>query len=191
MAEEVQKPKRSFPCAARKAQAKLGLPYTCTAAPVSTVSAGRTHLTRKLPKGKPPHLPFLQLCKTCNEDILDEYEFETRHGKDGLKCETPRRQRKGDAGQQEQYDILCSKVEAYISTQNSQMDTAILTTAEDDATLLCSEPSRNDSVFVPELFAPSQPQDSEVGERPHPPTRSGQSPHAHVASENVSVPNIL
>ena len=120
MTEEPQKPKRSLLCPSRKAQAKLGLPYTCGAAPVNTVSAVRTHLSRKLPKGKPPHLPFLKLCKTCNEDILDEHEFETLHGKDGLKCETPRQQRKGNVGQQEQYDILCSKVEAYITTQSNQ-----------------------------------------------------------------------
>jgi len=120
MDEQVRKSKRSLHCSFRKAQAKFGLPYTCTAAPVTTVSAVRTHLTRKLPEGKPPHLPFLKLCRTCNDEILDESEFENLHGKDGLKCETPRQQRKGDAGQQEQYEILCSKVEAYIVAQGTQ-----------------------------------------------------------------------
>ena len=114
------KPERSFPCAFRKVQSKLGLPYTCTGAPVATVSAVRTHLTRNLPKGTPPHLPFLKLCTKCNEDVLDNVEFETRHGVDGMKCETPHPQRKGTTGQQEQYDLLCSKVEAYIAAQEAQ-----------------------------------------------------------------------
>ena len=120
MANEVVKPKRSFQCAFRKAQSKLGKPYTCTAAPVTLVSAVRTHLTRPLPNKKPPHLPFLKLCTACNEDILDEEEFHTVHGIDGLKCEDPKPRRKGDAGQQEQYDILCSKVEDYIAGQGNQ-----------------------------------------------------------------------
>jgi hypothetical protein len=120
MTEQVQKSKRSLPCPFREAQSKFGLPYTCTAAPVATVSAVRTHLIRQLPEARPPHLPFLKLCRTCNDDILDKIEFETLHGKDGLKCDKPRQQRKGNAGQQEQYDILCSKVEAYIVAQRSQ-----------------------------------------------------------------------
>jgi len=109
-----------FSCPFRQAQKKLGLPYTCTAKPAITMSAVRTHLTRDLPKGTPPHLPFLKLCTTCNEDILDDVEFETRHGVDGMKCETPRPQRKGATGQHEQYDLLCSKVEAYIAAQKNQ-----------------------------------------------------------------------
>ena len=117
--KDLEKAKRSFQCVFRMVQEKLGLDYTCTGAPATTVSAVRTHLTRSLPNQKSPHLPFLKLCKSCNEDILDEYEFNTFHGADGFKCKNPRSQRKGDAGQQEQYDLLCSKVETLLSAQTT------------------------------------------------------------------------
>ncbi|KAH6870129.1 hypothetical protein BKA58DRAFT_171707 [Alternaria rosae] len=165
MAEEVQKSKRSFACAFREAQSKLGLPYTCTAAPVSTVSAGRTHMTRKLPRGQPPHLSFLRLCKTCNEDILDEHEFDTFHGADGLKCDHPKAQRKGDAGQQEQYDILCSKVMAYILQQGNLGETTTCTTAGNDSSLMRPAPPTSDSVLLPQLSEPTQDRDGAAKER--------------------------
>jgi len=116
----VQQSKVSFRCPFRKVQARLGLAYTCAGAPAATVSAVRAHLTRYQLKGTPPHLPFLKLCTVCNEDILDNVEFETRHGVDGMKCENPRPRRKGVTGQQEQYDRLCSKIEAYIAAQEAQ-----------------------------------------------------------------------
>lgn len=185
MTEEVQKSKRSLQCAFRKAQAKLGLPYTCTAAPVTTVSAVRTHLTRRLPKGRPPHLPFLKLCTTCNEDLLDEHEFEAYHGKDGLKCETPRQQRKGDAGQQEQYDILCSKVETYIITQGNQRSATNSTTAEIDATMLSSMPILHDPDLTPELPVSTQASDT-VAEPPSLPLQCKTSSYPRKAKDNVS-----
>ena len=136
--KDLEKPKRSFPCVFRKVQAKLRLPYTCTGAPVTTVSAVRTHLTRNLPNQRPPHLPFLRLCTTCNEDILDEHAFQTLHGVDGLLCHNPRPQRKGDVGQQEQYDLLCSKVETFLSAQATTESVPSLgtTQAVSDLTLL-------------------------------------------------------
>lgn len=185
MTEEVQKSKRSLQCAFRKAQAKLGLPYTCTAAPVTTVSAVRTHLTRRLPKGRPPHLPFLKLCTTCNEDLLDEHEFEAYRGKDGFKCETPRQQRKGDAGQQEQYDILCFKVETYIITQGNQRSATNSTTAEIDATMLSSMPILHDPDLTPELPVSTQASDT-VAEPPSLPLQCKTSSYSRKAKDNVS-----
>ena len=186
MAEEVQRYKRSFPCAFREAQSKLGLPYTCTAAPVSTVSAGRTHLTRRLPKGQPAHLPFLRLCKTCNEDILDEHEFHDIHGTDGLKCKNPKTQRKGDAGQQEQYDILCSKVEAYIIAQGKLEGTTTSVAAECDSALLRSATPRSDSVLLPRLPEPTEIRDEVSDEHPRSLALSKQPRNACMARENVS-----
>ena len=113
---EVQQSEQSFPCPFWKAKPITGFPYNCTAAPMSTLSAVRTHLTQKLP-GEPQHLPFLKLCPTCNQDILREVDFETHHGKDGLKCKNPRPHRKGDTGQQEQYDELCSQVHVHIAVE--------------------------------------------------------------------------
>jgi len=110
--------RRFYECPFRKAQAKLGLLYTCTGVFVDTVSAVRIHLTRNLPGRRPPHLSFLKLCPACNEDILDDADFVTRH--DGLKCKNPRLHRREAIGQQEQYDRLCSKVEAYIAAQEAE-----------------------------------------------------------------------
>lgn len=112
MTEESGKSVRNFPCSFRAAQERLSLPYTCSAPPVTTVSALRTHLKRPLPGKRPPHLAFLKRCPTCNEDILDKLEFEERHGTE--KCTTPRPQRKGDEGQARQYEMLCAKVERHI-----------------------------------------------------------------------------
>ncbi|KNG51002.1 hypothetical protein TW65_71831 [Stemphylium lycopersici] len=112
MTEESGKSVRNFPCSFRAAQERLSLPYTCSAPPVTTVSALRTHLKRPLPGKRPPHLAFLKCCPTCNEDILDKLEFEERHGTE--KCTTPRPQRKGDEGQARQYEMLCAKVERHI-----------------------------------------------------------------------------
>ncbi|KAF1829206.1 hypothetical protein BDW02DRAFT_178961 [Decorospora gaudefroyi] len=107
-------PPRSFLCPVRAAQAKLGrLPYTCRGLQAKNVAEVRRHCLRPLPGKRPPHLSFLKLCPTCNEDFLDEIEYEQNHGKDGLNCGTPRKQRKG-AGQKEQWDNLYKKVEHHI-----------------------------------------------------------------------------
>jgi hypothetical protein len=187
MTEEVQKTKRSLPCPSRKAQAKLGLPYTCAAAPVTTVSAVRTHLTRTLPEKNPPHLPFLKLCKACNEDILDPHEFETSHGKNGFKCHITRQQRKGDAGQQEQYDILCSKVEAYIIAQRSQTSAKPLAAAEHHVTLPRPAPTTEDAVHALPSSIPAQASAAVPVEHPRSPTLGEGSPHPQTAKKNVSV----
>jgi len=112
--------RRFYECPFRKAEARLGLLYTCTEVVMDTVSAVRIHLTRNLPGGRPPHLPFLKLCPTCNEDILDDTEFVTRHAKEGLKCENPRPHGRGAVGQQQQYDRLCHRIEIYIAAQEAQ-----------------------------------------------------------------------
>jgi hypothetical protein len=116
--DEQEKSKRCLLCRFRVVQEKLNLPYSCRARPVTTMSEIRRHLTRDKVNGKEPHLPFLRLCKACNEDFLDMSEFETSHGYDGLLCKRPKKQRKGDAGQQEQFDILCAKVETYMTRES-------------------------------------------------------------------------
>jgi hypothetical protein len=116
MTDEVG-PQRSLECPFRVAQAKLRLPYTCRGIQAKTVADVRRHCIRNLPGRKPPHLPFLKLCPTCNEDFLHEAEYDRDHGVDGLRCETPRKQRKGDAGQQEQWENLYAKVDTCIHSQ--------------------------------------------------------------------------
>jgi len=182
MTEQVPKSKRSLPCPFREAQEKLGLPYTCTAAPVGTVSAVRTHLIRKLPEGRPPHLPFLKLCQTCNDEIMDESEFENLHGKDGLKCRNPHPQRRGNTGQQEQYEILCSKVEAYIVAQGAQtrMYTRMEYTYERKLTILRIEVSTNDASGSP---AASQAQTAQ--EQPTSPISSNRTVNLRAVDQNV------
>ena len=64
--------------------------HTCSGTTATVCSQIRTHLI----KGKSPHVQFLKLCGTCNEDILDEEEFEQHHGS---RCNTQKSQRrKGD-----------------------------------------------------------------------------------------------
>jgi hypothetical protein len=113
----MMKPQRSMECPFRVAQAKLHLPYTCRGCQAKTVADVRRHCIRNLPSRKPPHLSFLKLCPTCNEDFLHKAEYDRDHGIDGLLCETPRKQRKGDAGQHEQWENLCVKVENHILAQ--------------------------------------------------------------------------
>ncbi|PSN71923.1 hypothetical protein BS50DRAFT_239241 [Corynespora cassiicola Philippines] len=64
--------------------------HTCSGTTATVCSQIRTHLI----KGKSPHVQFLKLCGTCNEDIFDEEEFEQHHGS---RCNTQKSQRrKGD-----------------------------------------------------------------------------------------------
>lgn len=177
---------RSFPCPVCQAEQKLGSPHTCTSAPVTTLSAVRTHLTRRLPRGQPPHLPFLKLCKACNEDILDEHEFGTFHGVDGLKCDNPKPQRKGDAGQQEQYGILCSKVEAYIIRQRNLGETRTSATAVDGSTILRPELPTCNSVVLPQLSGPTQARDEAANEHSRQLPLNKQPQKSCIARENVS-----
>lgn len=110
IAEEVAELRKPFQCPVRVAQTQLQqLPYTCTGLQGNNMAAVRRHLVRPLPRKKSPHLSFLKLCQTCNEDILDQSEFERFHGYDGEMCPNERKQRKGDA-QQAQYDKLCQKI---------------------------------------------------------------------------------
>ena len=70
-------------------------------------------------RGRPPHLQFLKLCPTCNEDITDRYVFEDEHGADGELCQNPRKQRKGAAAKQEQWDGLYDKIMLQIRSRNA------------------------------------------------------------------------
>ncbi|KAL6707294.1 hypothetical protein ACN47E_004282 [Coniothyrium glycines] len=76
----------------------------------TTLAEVRRHLKRKLSRKQGPQLQFLELCKTCNEDILDADEFFRDHGIAGEYCDTPRKQRKGDIGQQKQWNELYKKI---------------------------------------------------------------------------------
>jgi len=143
-------------------------------------------MTRKLPNKQPPHLPFLRLCKTCNEDILDEHEFNTFHGVDGLKCDNPKPQRKGDAGQQEQYDILCSKVEAYIIRQRDLGETRTSATAVNGSTILRPDLPTSDLVVLPQLSAPTQAREEATKEHSRRSPLSKPPQKSYMARENVS-----
>jgi len=142
-------------------------------------------MTRKLPNKQPPHLPFLRLCKTCNEDILDEHDFNTFHGQDGLKCDNPKPQRKGDAGQQAQYDILCSKVEAYIIRQRNLEETRTYVTAVNGSTTSRPELPTIGSVVLPQL-SESIDARNEVAEHSRQLPLSKQPQISYRARENVS-----
>lgn len=116
MDEERDDSPRIFECPVRRAQKKLGqLPYTCRGVHAKNVAEVRRHLTRSLPGKQLPHLPFLKLCPTCNEDILDKAQMEQFHGKNGETCENPRKQRKGDA-QQDQYHELYLKIKERLAS---------------------------------------------------------------------------
>ncbi|XPS72609.1 hypothetical protein M3J09_004774 [Ascochyta lentis] len=71
----------------------------------------RRHLTKR------PHALFIRLCKTCNEDILDEDEFKREHGPEGELCHTVHQQRKGDAGQKVQWQMLYDKLKGLLNLQ--------------------------------------------------------------------------
>jgi hypothetical protein len=115
---------RKLECPFRVAQAKLSRPFTCGGCQAAKNMADiRRHCTRNLRGKRPPHLFVLKLCPTCNEDFLQETEYNRNHGVDGLKCGTPRGQRKGDAGQQEQWETLCVKVEKYILAEDEEQRT--------------------------------------------------------------------
>ncbi|CAO2650036.1 Nn.00g013280.m01.CDS01 [Neocucurbitaria sp. VM-36] len=122
MVDEIKR-QRSFKCPYRVAQTNLRRQtYSCIGCQEKNMGGIRRHLTRTLRNKKPPHLPFLKLCPTCNEDFLDKLEFERYHGNHGEKCTNPRKQRKGDEGQQAQWDALYSKVETYIMDHDMPSD---------------------------------------------------------------------
>ncbi|KAF1941113.1 hypothetical protein EJ02DRAFT_512633 [Clathrospora elynae] len=71
--------KMNFGCPKFETESILGLKHTCNGLRVESMSAVRRHMTRPLRGGSPAHLPFLQLCPTCNEDFIDQAVFEEKH----------------------------------------------------------------------------------------------------------------
>jgi hypothetical protein len=104
MAED-SKPKHMFGCPIFETETTLGIAHTCNGLTAAHMSAVRRHLTRPLRGGAPAHIPFVQLCSTCNEHFIDEDIFERDHGKMGELCNNPQNQKKGKAAQ-EQWEVL-------------------------------------------------------------------------------------
>jgi hypothetical protein len=102
---EPKNKKSLLKCPVFEADKVLGRPHTCSGVVAENMSELRRHLTR----GNRPHVPFLKLCPTCNEDILDRDEFEHAHGSHGELCNNPQRQRRGTSADV-QWKILYGKL---------------------------------------------------------------------------------
>ncbi|ORX93467.1 hypothetical protein BCR34DRAFT_239516 [Clohesyomyces aquaticus] len=100
------RPKREFLCPFFRIDAVLHRPHSCTGCKETSVSAVRRHLVR----GQKPHLQFLRLCPTCNEDFIERTEFERFHGYHGEWCQNPKKQRRGHEGTRKQYNALYEKI---------------------------------------------------------------------------------
>jgi len=110
---------RRFDCPIFVAESVHNRPRTCNNIKLKTMSEIRRHLTRPS-AGYPPQVPFLRLCRTCNEDFTDRAEFEGSHGYRGELCNNARSQRRrGDA--KLQWEALYRKLEVSILAQ-SQMN---------------------------------------------------------------------
>ncbi|KAF2475487.1 uncharacterized protein BDR25DRAFT_310847 [Lindgomyces ingoldianus] len=93
--------KREFSCPVFKADTVLGRKHSCRGARAEHMSYIRRHLT----SGRAPHVAFLKLCGTCNEDFTDQKEFETNHGYDGEFCNNPQKQRRGESAEEQWYTL--------------------------------------------------------------------------------------
>jgi hypothetical protein len=94
-----------FLCPIFQDEIEQGLPHTCNGWQGHTMSGLRSHLKRGT-KTRKPHLTFLERCKTCNDDIIDETDFKDNHNSN---CHTPHPLRKGKAAER-QYQMLCAKI---------------------------------------------------------------------------------
>lgn len=77
-------------------------PRSCAGVKADAMSDIRRHINRA-------HRPvFLKLCKTCNEDILSEAEYESYHG---AHCKNVQQQRRGNSeAQKTQWNNLYRKL---------------------------------------------------------------------------------
>lgn len=73
------------------------------------MSGLRKHIERE------KHVPFLRLCKTCNEHIVDKEVFESKHGYNGEKCVTPRKQARGAEATQGSWLQLSGLVKSHMN----------------------------------------------------------------------------
>lgn len=82
--------KPTFICPVRHDEEARGVStFSCTAAAFPNMSELRKHIERAR------HMPFANLCKTCNENFVDKEIFESKHGYNGEKCVNPRKQARG------------------------------------------------------------------------------------------------
>lgn len=81
------------PCPIFENEVENNQPHTCNGGGGNNMSELRTHMTRGA-RNRQPHLLFLELCKTCNHDFIDETIFKEKHG---VNCHYPRPQRRGAA----------------------------------------------------------------------------------------------
>jgi hypothetical protein len=105
----LQAPRR-LPCPIWKAETEQNLDHTCNGLQAKTMSEVRRHLIRPH-RGGEPHLPFLKLCPTCKEEILDPEEF-LAHGSYGERCSNPQIQRRGPDASLEQWEALYRTISA-------------------------------------------------------------------------------
>jgi hypothetical protein len=94
-----------FPCPIFQDEVKRSLPHTCNGGGGDTMSELRTHMTRGT-KERLPHLKFLKRCKICNNDIIDETDFNDNHVSN---CHSHHPIRKGEAADI-QYQMFCATV---------------------------------------------------------------------------------
>lgn len=95
--------------------------FTCTGIRAKSNAEIRHHLKRS------PHLIFIELCPTCNEQFLDKHVFECNHGYRGELCRNPQPQLRGEAKQLLQWrqlrDMLHtrSKVSYFLAQEYSHL----------------------------------------------------------------------
>ena len=92
-----------FSCPVYEAEKISGQPHSCN----GLVSRSMADVRRHLVRSRHPDVTFLRHCPTCNEDIVDQKEYDERHGQ---LCQHPQKQRRGQAAIVEQWQELYLKV---------------------------------------------------------------------------------
>lgn len=77
----------------------------------------RRHLQRR------PHLMFVELCPSCNENFLDKEIYDQYHGAEGQFCDIMGSQPRGQ-GQLKQWRLLCDQLKERLSVKLNVSNTS-------------------------------------------------------------------
>lgn len=97
-------PKRFFQCPIYQADLLHSRTPSCNGVKAENMAAVRRHLKRS------NNIRFIKLCPACNEDIIDELEFETLHGNNGEFCSSNQQQQRRGKAAEEQWNALYRKL---------------------------------------------------------------------------------
>lgn len=100
----IPQPKRLFQCPIYQTDLLHGRTLSCNGVKAENMAAVRRHVKRS------NHIQFIKLCPACNEDIIDEYEFENLHGNNGEFCNSNQQQQRRGKAAEEQWNALCRKL---------------------------------------------------------------------------------